>query len=339
MKRLKYIFLFSIIVGLALAIYVFIQPNTYEVTRTRRIEASTPIVYNHVLDFKTWKSWSSWVEEDPGLEITFSENSKGISSKYSFKNDDGIGHIETIKTAPNKSIHQTMQFEDYPKSDITLDFKSNDDQSTDITWTIKGKDLPFGFKVYALLMGGMEKQIGPHYERSLEKLDSIIVSDIKKFNINIGGLTQHGGGYFIYNTTSCKISDLEVSIEKMLPEVINYATKNNIRIAGAPFINYHKWDEENNAAMFSCCIPTAEKVISSEPRILTGKLEPFKALKTTLKGHYSNLKETWETSMNYIEDNNMEFIGEGPMLEVYLTDPSTTPNPADWVTEIFIALK
>ena len=35
----------------------------------------------------------------------------------------------------------------------------------------------------------------------------------------------------------------------------------------------------------------------------------------------------------------MEFAENGPMLEAYLTDPMSKPNPADWITEIYIAVK
>ena len=110
-------------------------------------------------------------------------------------------------------------------------------------------------------------------------------------------------------------------------------------MAGAPFVNYHKWDEANNAVIFSCCVPTTEKVISDEPDILTGQLKPFKAIKTTLKGDYENLKEAWDTAMKYIPENGFEIQEGGPTIETYLTDPMSTPNPADWITDIYIAVK
>jgi len=339
MKALKYILFLLLILIIGTAIYIAVQPNSFEVTRNRTIKAATPVLYDHVIDFKNWEAWSSWAEADPDMKITLSEQTKGVDGSYSWEDKDGIGTMKTTEAVPNKSIQQQMQFADFPSSDISWNFKQNKDGSTDATWTISGKDLPFGFKAYATLMGGMEKQIAPHYERSLEKLDSIVVASMKKYSVNVNGITQHGGGYYIYNTTSCKISDLANKMQEMMPKVTMYAMNNNIKMAGAPFTNYHKWDEENNAVMFSCCVPTTEKVISSEPDILTGQLKPFKAVKTTLKGDYINLKEAWEAVMTYIPENGLEFTENGPMLETYLTDPMKTPNPADWITEIYIAVK
>ena len=110
-------------------------------------------------------------------------------------------------------------------------------------------------------------------------------------------------------------------------------------MAGSSFVNYHKWDEANNAVIFSCCIPTTAQVITTESDILTGQLNPFKAVKTTLQGDYDNLKEAWDETFKYIENYKLVASESGPMLEVYLTKPERTPNPADWITEIYIAIK
>ncbi|MDO5977596.1 SRPBCC family protein [Flavivirga spongiicola] len=340
MKAFKYILFLLLIVIIGTAIYIAVQPNSFEVTRTRTIKAPAAVIYNNVIDFKNWEAWSSWVEADPDMKITLPEQTKGVNGSYSWEDKDGIGTMTNLKVEENKSITQEMQFAEFPKSDVSWRFKSNEDGSTDATWTISGKDLPFGFKAFATFMGGMEKQIAPHYERSLEKLDSIVISGMKKYSVKIDGITQHSGGYYLYNTTSCKITELKAKMTEMLPKVGSYAMTNNINMAGAPFVYYHKWDVENNAVMFSSCVPTTTKVISNDSEILTGQLKPFKAVKTTLKGNYENLKEAWETTMKYIPENGLEFTKKnGPMLETYLTDPMSYPNPADWVTEIYIAVK
>lgn len=339
MKAFKYILFLLLIAIIGTAIYIAVQPNSFEVTRTRTIKAPTAIIFDNVIDFKNWKAWSSWVEADPEILITLAKQTKGIGGSYSWEDKDGIGTMKTIEMVPNKSVQQSMQFADFPASDIHWKFIPNEDGSTDVTWAISGKELPFGFKAYVTFSGGMEKQIAPHYERSLEKLDSIVTASMKKYSIETNGETEHSGGYYLYNTASCKITDLEAKMTEMLPKVGNYAMTNKIAMAGAPFIYYHKWDEENNTVMFSSCVPTTTKVVSTDSEILTGQIKPFKAIKTTLKGNYENLKEAWETAMKYIPENGFEFIENGPMLETYLTDPMSTPNPADWVTEIYIAVK
>jgi effector-binding domain-containing protein len=340
MKAFKYISFLLLIVFIGTSIYIAVQPNTFEVSRTRTINAPTAVIYNNVIDFKNWQDWSSWVEADKDMKITLPKLTNGVNGSYSWEDKDGVGMMKTIAAESNTSIKQMMQFADYPESEIIWTFKDNNNGTTDVTWSISGKDLPFGFKAYSIFSGGMEKQIAPHYERSLEKLDSVVVAGMKKYSITVKGITNRSGGYYLYKTASSKIDEIGNKIPQLLSQVVTYANKNHIEQAGVPFVNYIKWDVENNAAIFSCCVPTAERVITADDAdIITGELPSFKAIKTTLKGNYSNLKEAWDTTMKYIPQNGFEFTENGPMIEVYLTDHINTPNPADWVTEIYIAIK
>lgn len=339
MKIIKYILLLLLILVIGVSIYIAVQPNTFEVTRTRTINAPHSVVYNNVIDFKNWESWSAWLEEKPETVITLGEKTKGIDGYYSWNDDGETVTMTTTDTHAYTSIKQEMQFGDFPKSDVNWSFEPNPNGTTDVTWTISGKDLPFDFKLYSAFSGGMEKQIGPDFERGLEKLDSVVQAEMKVYKIDVKGVTQHSGGYYLYNTTSCKFSDFEKNMKTMLDQVGAYAITHNITMAGKPFILYHKWDEENNAVIFSACVPTNSRILSEEPEILTGQLDSFKAVKTLLEGDYSNLKTAWESTMNYIEEHNLEMTENGPMLETYLTMPENYPNPADWRTEIYVAVK
>ena len=339
MKFLKYILLLLLIAIIGFSIYIAVQPNSFEVTRTKTIDAPQAVVYNNVIDFKNWESWSYLTEDQPETIITLAEKTKGINGSYAWQNNKGNGSMTTVKTNLNTSITQKMQFGDLPESEVNWNFKTNEDRSTEVTWTITGKNLTFKFKMLSALMGGMEKQIGPHFKSGLTKLDSVLQAEMKVYTINVKGITAHSGGYYLYNSTSGKFGTYKENMKAMLPKLGAYALTHNIVRAGAPFILYHKRDEENDAVIFSSCIPTNSKIVLDEPDILTGKLESFKAVKTVLKGDYANLKEAWETTMTYITENNLEMIEGGQMLETYINNPTDNPNPADWITEIFVAIK
>ncbi|MBT8394100.1 MAG: GyrI-like domain-containing protein, partial [Bacteroidia bacterium] len=270
---------------------------------------------------------------------SYPEQTKGVGGSYSWEGKDGSGNMKTLAIEPNSSIDQELQFGDYHPSKIKWTFEPTEDNKTKVTWKMNGEKTPFMFKAFALVSGGFDGMIGPDFERGLEKLDSIAVADIKKYTIKVDGITEHGGGYYLYNTTSCKMDEFKTKMVEMMPKLGEFVQKNNIAMAGAPFVSYHKWDEENNAVMFSCCVPTTSRVIAAESDILTGQLKPFKAVKTTLKGDYENLKQAWETGMKYVPENGLEFADNGPMIEAYLTDPTMESNPANWITEIYLAVK
>ena len=74
MKALKYISFLLLIVIIGMSIYIAIQPNEFEVSRTRTINTPAAVLYDNVIDFKNWEAWSSWAEADPDMKITFRTN-------------------------------------------------------------------------------------------------------------------------------------------------------------------------------------------------------------------------------------------------------------------------
>ena len=339
MKFLKYVLFFLLIIIIGLAIYIAVQPNSFEVSRERTVEAPAAVLYDNVIDFKNWESWSPWVEKEPDLKLMFPEQTAGVGGSYSWEGKDGLGSMKTTDAAPYESIDQELQFEDFKPSSIKWTFEPTSDNKTKVTWKMNSEEVPFMFKGFAALSGGFDKMIGPDFERGLSKLDSITLVEMKKYSINVDGITDHSGGYYLYSTTSCKMDEFKSKMSEMMPKLEEFVKTNNIEMAGAPFVIYHKWDVENNAVMFSSCVPTTTRVITTESDVLTGKLDPFKAIKTTLTGDYDNLKEAWDTAMKYVSDNNLELIETGPMIEAYLTDPISEPNPAKWKTVIYLAIK
>ena len=337
MKILKYLFFLILIAIIGVSVYVAVQPSTYELSRTRTINAPAAVVYNNINDYKNWEGWGPWQEEDPTMTYTYPENTVGEGGSYSWDGKDGKGSMKTLSVEENKALEQELAFEGFDPS--TVYWKLNEvENGTEVTWGMKGNK-NFMFKLYTTFAGSMDKQVGPMYERGLEKLDSLLIASMKKFSVEVNGITEHSGGYYIYNTTSSKISEHAAKMQEMMPKVGIYVAKNKISQAGAPFTYYHKWDEANNATIFSCAVPTTNKVVTdTESNIQTGQLQPFKAVKATLKGNYENLKAVWEAAMEYIKANNL-VEAEGPHLEVYTTDPGQYPNPADWITEIYIAVE
>jgi effector-binding domain-containing protein len=339
MKAIKYILFILLILVIGISIYIAVQPNSFEVTRSRAIKAPAPVIYNNVIDFKNWEAWSSWVEKDPETVITLGDSTAGVGGSFTWVDSHGKGKMMTLGTQPNKTIEQELQFGDFEPSKVTWNFEPSEDGNTNVIWKMHSDKVPFVFKASALVSGGFDNMIGPDFERGLEILDSLIVASTLKYSVKVDGIANHGGGYYIYNTTSCKMDDFESKMTEMLSKIGGYAMQNRIAMAGAPYVNYHKWDEANNAVIFSCCIPTTMQVITTESDILSGQMEPFKAVKTTLKGNYTNLKEAWDNTFKYIENYQLVPKETGPMLEVYLTDPMNQPNPADWITEIYVAIE
>ena len=341
MKTLKYIFLLILILVIGGAIYLATLDGKYDVKRSKVIKAPIELVYNKVNDFKTWPSWSPWLWKDPATELTYGEKTAGTGASYAWnsKNKDvGVGSMETLESTANESLDQKIIFNEPWKSESNIywTFKPAEGGGTEVTWGMKG-EMPFMVRYMATKM---DEYVGHDYEIGLAKLDSVLQADMKKYSVIVNGETTHSGGYYIYNTVSCKIEELQAKMDEMIFKVGTYFQKNNIKMAGAPFTLYHKYDEENNAVIFSYAAPVTDRVITNKGSGLqTGFLKPFKAIKTTLKGNYTNSKEAWETVYKYLVDNGLEQVAGSAAVEVYKNGPTSKANPADWETEIYIPIK
>jgi len=338
MKAARPIVFLLLILIIGACIYVAVQPNNYEVVRTRTIEAPTAVIYENVIDFRNWEAWSSWIEKKPDTKITYPELTKGVDGSYSWEDDDGLGNMKTIATTPPTYIEQSMQFDTYEPSKVTWNFEPTEDGKTNVTWTMQGDKVPFGFKLYALFSGGFDKMIGPDFERGLEKLDSLVVESIKKHEVTVNGITEYGGGFYLYKTTNAKDSNISQKMAEQYGSLMAYVTQHNIVMAGMPLTIYNEMNPENGTVIMSNGLPVNQKIeVAEDSDISCGFIEKTRVLKTTLKGNYTYLADAWDVALKYIADNNLIQSEEKPF-EIYTNDPGDFPNPADWITEIYIPI-
>ena len=332
MKSTKYILFILLIAFIGSAIYIAVQPNEISISKTRTIEAPQEVVFKYVNNLNHWKSWAPWKK---------ASNSDSIlnSKEYTWLEDNTIGRITTTKASKPSSIQQSLMFPEYPVSQLNWKIDSISPKTSTVTFSMNSENIPFKKKAYYAFFGTPEVELAPKFETSLTQLDSAITASMKVYSITINGITNHSGGYYLYNTTSSKIDNFQEKVQAMMPEITDYVAENNIPMAGFPFVLFHKWDEENNAVMFSCCVPTSTQIVTTDSAILTGSLPGFKTLKTTLKGDYNYLDKAWETTFKHIETNSLEKADSNIMLETFVTNPKYKINPADWVTEIYVALK
>jgi len=64
---LKLVFVLFVI-ALAAAITGFFLPSNYKYVHTEEIPVSRTIVYEQIVDFRKWQSWSPWIVDENGLE-------------------------------------------------------------------------------------------------------------------------------------------------------------------------------------------------------------------------------------------------------------------------------
>ena len=320
---------------IVLAIYGAIIGSTYDINHSRVIKAPAEVVFENINDFKTWENWSPWFEKDSTVVISLRDTTSGVGAAYSWIGKRGKGFMKTLYIVPNEEIVQQVDFGYNSAPEIYWKFKGMD-LGTQVTWGMRGKN-SFSDKFYWLFKGGIEKNMLPTQERGLELLEQHILKELEKHSFETKGAVDYGGGYYLYQTTSCKIEDIEKKMDEMFPVIIKFMADNAIEASGKPFTLNYKWDEVNNTAMFSACIPVKERVITTGD-VLTGYLKPQKTFKTVFKGDYKFSNEAWEAAYDGLIAQGFTEVLGAESFEIYEVGPKDTANPAKWVTEIYIPI-
>lgn len=345
MKILKYLFFLLLIGIIAISIYFGTKDGSFNIAETKVIEAPAQVVYDNVKDFKNWQTWGPWMAEDPNIQITYAEKTEGEGASYSWTSEEmGNGAMKTVKVIPGKEIDQTIEFSTPfgdSKSEVYWRFEDTETQGeTKVTWGMKGEQ-SFMEKVYFGLFSNEELEPGIRemYQSGLTKLDSVVTSQMDEFTVHVDGITQYEGGYYMYATTSSSMIDVGAKMGEVMGQVMGYMEANSIAQNGKPFAVYNQIDTANNSVIFSAGIPVTDRVITpAGSPVVTGFMEPVATLKTTLKGDYDNLQQAYAKANEYMAQNGLTPHPTAKMFEVYVTDPEEVPNPANYITEIYMPI-
>ncbi len=340
MKILKYLFFLVLIALIGASVYFGTKDGSFDVAVSKDMAAPAALVFEKANNLKQWPVWGPWANNDPDMKVVFSDITEGKGASYSWESEvEGDGTLTTDGLEVNKSIDQSIVFNTPigdSKSHVYWRFAPTEKGGTMVTWGMKGEQ-SFMEKVFMAFMDTpFEAALTQMFEEGLDNIDSITQKEMKEYTITIDGVKEHGGGYYLYTTTASKISEMGERMGMMLGKVYGFAQNNNITMTGMPFTIYNQWDDLNGTAIYSASIPVGERIIVTEGEVLCGYMEPLTALKIVLKGNYTHLSEAYDRANAYIVEHHLIRDPGHPFFEVYANDPGEFPNPADWITEIYI---
>lgn len=158
------------------AVVVAMQPDTYRVVRSATINAPPEDVFGMVNDFHKWEAWSPWGKLDPGMKVAYSGASSGTGAVYEWtgNKDVGKGRMSISDSRPNEQIRIRLEFiEPFPsEADNEFTFTPGSG-STKVDWAMAGNH-NFLSKTMCLFTGGMDKMIGPDFEKGLAQLKAAV---------------------------------------------------------------------------------------------------------------------------------------------------------------------
>jgi hypothetical protein len=337
MRIIKYIFLLIVLAVIAVSVYVATQKGEFEVTTSAIVDVPRAVAFNYVNDYRNWEDWSAWKKSDPGMSYRYGENTVGQGGSYSWSGAEGDGRMTTVFVKENDSIAQRVIFSGTPSNGY-ITFKDTLGK-TKITWHAKGK-INFMGKVHATFSGGVDRMVAKMYQSSLENLRTLLTTEIRKYNIQVDGLSQVPATIFIKQTIRCKAGDVQSRILYYLPKMIKFLEKNNIATKGSPFVIYDNAVAQASLVTFSICAPLSEEIfLGAGSDMSVEKSEAFAAIKITLFGDYSHRSEMRKKASDYMTLNNFTENTAIKRREVYVKSASIVKSPSQWETQLLIPIR
>ena len=129
-------------------------------------------------------------------------------------------------------------------------------------------------------------------------------------------------------------------VDESLGGVLAYLEQQGVDPAGAPFIRYNVIDMEKGLEL-EAGVPVSDPV-QGAGRVFAGVVPAGRYGTLTHIGHYNGLIDANEALQEWARQQGLEWAMTATehgdrfeaRLEVYLTDPSTEPDPGRWETEV-----
>lgn len=332
MRILKYLFLLFLLFLFGLTVFVTTQKGNYDITQSKVIKTQRGTLYNYVNDYRNWETFASWLSDDKGLEARYYGESSGKGAIYSWKGNDSEGKLQTTAAKENQSISQKMDF-NASQSEVFWTFKDTLG-GTKVSWRAKGK-MTAMMKIKAFFQGGPAAVFNELYAKSLLSLDKILDYEINTYKIKIDGLVNRPATFFIGQTFNTYENKSVRNIKILLPKMTAFFEKNKLVTSGKPFVTHNS----NSGGIFNISVnmPIADSVyIMPGSELNSGNIEAVSAIKATLTGDYSHLKEARLKAIAYLLKNGLRQNPTQITTEVYVKTQQDSKQPSKWITEIYI---
>ncbi len=130
-------------------------------------------------------------------------------------------------------------------------------------------------------------------------------------------------------------SSIGEKMSEMYGKLFGYLGQKQKQPTGPSFAAYSKFDPQGNT-VFEAGVPLAEK-IEGEGEIEYKEYPAMKVVSMLYIGPYENMMPAYEKIQKYIEENNLK--SNNTPWELYLTDPTSEPDPNKYQTLIYFPVE
>ena len=331
MKILKYV-LYAI--ALVLAIYIILcalGPNNMDVVKTTSVNAPASIPFNLTKNLKKTEMWNTWTIGDTTLKVTYNDTSDGVDASSSWESAlTGKGSQKIIESEKNKRVRSQLNFDGWD-GDNFAEFQFNQQgNTTDISYSFEGTQLPFLFRGFALLTG-MKKSMHTNYSESLELIKEISEERAKGIYSGYEIMEQDlEERHFVMNRQEVNRGDIQQFYTTNLGALFNTVQSAGVEMDGMPCGLFFNWPSGDEPIDMAAAIPIVEEVTIKGVKSFS--IPAKRGLVLDYYGEYDSIGKGIAALEEYMNDRG--YLLDLPMIEEYKTDPGQEPDPSKWLTKI-----
>jgi effector-binding domain-containing protein len=331
----------ALVIGALIIVYVvvaaFCSPKVH-VQRSAMISADSKTTFDQVNILKNWQSWSYWDNIDPNMKSEYEGPESGIGAVHKWSSDnDSVGHgsLTITKSEPGKLVEYELLFEGMGSSLGGWQF--SDTAGGVMVTTYMDMEPPFFMRPIMAMMN-MDEMLGADFEKTLaglKKRSEELAAAPKTPEMKIE-LTTMGPMKFLAIRDSATDKELEKKFGPMYAEIQAVMEKQKLTFAGSPIGIYYDYKDLADGSMwfvFDAAIPV-DKAAKDDGRVhYTETAGGGNVVKASYYGSYDGMKPAHDAINEWIKKNNKKV--NGPVWEIYVTDPGTEPDPSKVLTEIY----
>ena len=170
---MKNVLVALVVIVVAFAGFIMTRPAAYHVERSMSFAAPPEAVYAQVADFHKWQAWMPWNALDPAMKKDYSGAESGTGAKYHWAGNSkaGEGSMEIKSSTAPSNVDIQLDFIQPFRATCDTKFAIVPEGSgSKVTWSIDGKNDNFMGKAMCVFMGGMDKMMGPDFEKGLSAM-------------------------------------------------------------------------------------------------------------------------------------------------------------------------
>jgi effector-binding domain-containing protein len=329
--------LLLLIIGVFL-ILCLSAPKEVNMTKSVSIKAPKQLVWEQMLYFKNWDSWSPWVEKDPTTKVTLSGNDGTVGSGYSWVAEKmGQGTVTNSYTSGD-SMHFNMQFikpfEATPDGFVKVEDEGNG--MTKASWNYHGENNFIGggfMKLMELFGHGLDKDYERGLQRIKEKCEKMasetpaaaVMPEMKVMEMQFPGHTYAGVRKLIgWNEMDKFFMDTYPALKSKLGD-----SKQDPASA-----LYYTWDTAKHQTDVAAVFPVSDAKAAKGATVFT--IPASKSYMIAYQGPYSNMKAAHNALGKHLADKNEKM---NLVIEEYVKNDNNEKDSTKWVTNIYYLVK